>query len=215
LSQDVEVVLVRTHLIQPGEDVAAAVRRYLAPLARPGDIGFVSEKIVAIGQRRCVPAASVRPGRLARLLSRFVARNPAGMGLRRPVVMEMALREAGAPRIIAAALVGAAGRLLGRRGLFYAVAGRRVAAIDGPNPYTIRPYAFYVVLAPQDVDRWARRLERAAGVPVAVVDANDLGVEVLGASPGVDAALVCRALAGNPMGQEGQRTPMGLIRRRA
>lgn len=207
-------VLIRTHLIQPGESIEALAARYLLPNVRKGDIAFLSEKVVAICQGRLQPAAAIRPRRLARILSRFVGRNRAGLGLRRPVVMEMALREAGTPRILLAAAVHLVGRLTGRKGLFYRVAGRRVAAIDGPNPHTIRPYAFYVVLAPLEPDRVAERLARLIGVPVAIVDANDLGVEVIGRSRGVDVALVRHMLRDNPMGQASEQTPLGLIRPR-
>jgi hypothetical protein len=209
-----EVVLVRTHVIQPREDLAAVVRRYLGPVVRPGDVAFISEKVVAVTQGRFVWAADIQPGALARFLCRYVSRNPAGMGVRRPVVMEMAIREVGWPRILLAAVAGALARPFGRRGVFYRVAGRRVAAIDGPNPHTIRPYRYAVVLMPLQPERVARRLARVLGVPVAIVDANDLGVEVLGRSPGVDERLVIALLRTNPMGQASQQTPMGLIRPR-
>jgi len=52
------------------------------------------------------------------------------------------------------------------------------------------------------------------GVGVAIVDCNDLGSEVLGASEGVEREFVREALRDNPMGQRDQRTPMGLLRTR-
>ena len=47
---------------------------------------------------------------------------------------------------------------------------------------------------------------------MAIVDCNDLGSEVLGASDGVDREFVREALRDNPMGQGAQRTPMGVLR---
>ena len=71
---------------------------------------------------------------------------------RQSVVMEMAMREVGVPRILFAAIVGGLTRSFGRSGDFYRLAGRRVAAIDGPNRYTIKPFGYYVVLAPAEPD---------------------------------------------------------------
>ncbi len=122
------------------------------------------------------------------------------------------MREVGASRILVAAVIGGLTRALGRGGDFYRIAGRRVAAIDGPNRYTVKPFGYYVILAPEKPDDVAKGLSRLLGVGVAVVDCNDLGSEVLGASEGVDRKFVREALRDNPMGQRDQRTPMGVIR---
>jgi asparagine synthase (glutamine-hydrolysing) len=47
---------------------------------------------------------------------------------------------------------------------------------------------------------------------VAVIDANDIGVNVLGVSSGVDATLVASLLRDNPLGQGAQQTPVALLR---
>ena len=49
-------------------------------------------------------------------------------------------------------------------------------------------------------------------VGVAIIDANDIGVNILGTSPGVDAALVESLLRDNPLGQGAQQTPVALLR---
>lgn len=210
--RQVRRLLRRVSLVKPGQDLESILRVDLCPLLAPGDVVFISEKVVSITQGRVVGMWQISPRPLANLLSRFVRRTPHGLGLRQPVVMEMAMREAGVPRILLAALIGGVTRTFGRSGDFYRVAGRRVAAIDGPNRYTVRPYGYYVILAPEDPQRVAGELAQAIGVPVAVVDCNDIGSEVLGASQGVDVQFVRRALRGNPMGQGHQRTPMGVLR---
>jgi hypothetical protein len=58
----------------------------------------------------------------------------------------------------------------------------------------------------------ARELAGALGVGVAVIDANDLGVNVLGVSAGVDPALIESLLRDNPLGQGAQQTPVALLR---
>jgi hypothetical protein len=97
--------------------------------------------------------------------------------------------------------------------MFYRVAGRNVAAIDGPTPYTLPPYNRYASLAPRNPNKVAQTLADELGVPVAIVDANDLGVEVLGASRGLNRALVVEMFRDNPLGQGSQQTPLCILRR--
>ena len=68
-------------------------------------------------------------------------------------------------------------------------------------------------LGPKDPDGAARRLAAAIDHPVAMIDANDAGCNVLGASPGVDRQLVRRLFADNPLGQAREQTPIAVVRR--
>ncbi|HXY43873.1 MAG TPA: hypothetical protein VEH29_06775, partial [Acidimicrobiales bacterium] len=63
-------------------------------------------------------------------------------------------------------------------------------------------------------ERLAHRLGEEAGglVHVAVVDANDRGVVVLGGSRGLDRRLVAWLFGDNPLGQGIEQTPVALIR---
>lgn len=130
--------------------------------------------------------------------------------------MEMALQEVGTPRILLAAAVGALGKLVGKRGWFYMVAGRKAASIDGPCSYTIPPYNEYVSLAPAEPAESAKKIAEALGknVGVAIIDQNDLGGEILGAYnlPYSNETLV-DILHDNPLGQASQRTPFGIVRK--
>ncbi len=204
---------IRTHVVQPGENIADVVKQYAAAHLRQGDILAISEKVVAICQRRAFPVDDLHPRPLARWLSRFVTKTPHGIGIGSPVTMELALREAGVWRILLAAAVAAITKPLGIRGVFYRISGRSVAAIDGPTPYTLPPYNRYASLAPKNPGKVAQSLADDLGVPVAIVDANDLGVEVLGASRGVDRTLVVELFRDNPLGQGSQQTPLCILRR--
>ena len=207
-----ERLLIRTHVIQPGEDIVATVERYVRPYVQPGDWAFVGQKAVSIAQRRLVREQSVHPRPLAEWLSGHVKRTPFGRGLGRPATMEIALREAGVARILLACAVHLAGRPLGRSGDFYRIAGRKVASIDGVTEWALPPFNRYIVLHPRDADEVCRRIARRIGVPAAIVDLNDLGGEVLGASPGIDRRMLARVVADNPLGQGPFRTPLGLAR---
>ncbi|MCL6522798.1 MAG: asparagine synthase (glutamine-hydrolyzing) [Firmicutes bacterium] len=217
-------VPLRTRLVRAGdrlEEVLAEALEAAGVAPGEGDLFALSEKVVAISQGRSFEVESIRPSRLAVWLSRFVRRTASGIGLGIPATMELALRTAGAPRVLLAAAVGGAARLLGVRGLFYRLAGSQVAAIDGPTAGTIPPYNRHAKLPPADPDGVARRLaawlEARYGrrVGVAVVDANDLGVRVLGASTGVDRPLVASLFRDNPLGQGSQQTPLAWLHRLA
>ena len=59
----------------------------------------------------------------------------------------------------------------------------------------------------------ARRLAAAFGCGVAIIDANDIGCAVLGASQGADRELVVSLFRDNPLGQKDEQTPFALLRR--
>ncbi|QKJ19443.1 coenzyme F420-0:L-glutamate ligase [Microbacterium hominis] len=206
---------IRTRVVMPGDDLDAFVREYAGGAVQPGDILFVTEKIVAITQGRSFPIDSIQPRKLAFFLSKYVTRTPYGIGLGMPETMEMALRECGTPRILVAAAVSAVTKAFGRKGDFYRVAGDKARAIDGPTSGTIPPYNKAVVLGPERPREVAQRVKSLlGGVPeVAVVDINDLGGNILGST--LDKAGEKRLVAilkDNPLGQGHESTPLGIVR---
>jgi hypothetical protein len=203
---------VRTHLVTATDDAAEVVRRYAGELAPDVRLVAVSERMVAITQGRAYPISEIRPSRLARFLERFVTRPGYGIGLGSAETMELAIREVGAPRILLAAAASAITKPFGVHGVFYRVAGPQAKAIDGPTSYTIPPYNQAATLGPKDPDGAARLLASAVGTPVAIIDANDAGCAVLGASPGVDRRFVERLFADNPLGQAREQTPICVVR---
>lgn len=205
---------VRTHLVTPADaDAIAVVRRYAVPLGDDVALVAVSERMVAITQGRSYRMVDIRPARLARFLVRFVTRPGYGIGLGTAETMQLAIDEVGAPRILLAAAVSGLTKPFGVHGLFYRIAGPQAGAIDGPTSYTIPPYNESATLGPSDPNGAARQLAAALDKPVAVIDANDAGVNVLGASPGVDRQLVRRLFADNPLGQAREQTPVAIVKR--
>jgi hypothetical protein len=204
---------VRTHLVTVVDEAAEVMRRYAAPLGDDVAVLAVSERMVAITQGRSHRMVDIRPGRLARFLVRFVTRPGYGIGLGTAETMQLAIDEVGAPRILLAAAVSGLTKPFGVHGLFYRIAGSQAAAIDGPTSYTIPPYNESATLGPRDPNGAARLLAAALDKPVAVIDANDAGVNVLGASPGVDRQLVRRLFADNPLGQAREQTPIAIVKR--
>lgn len=213
--QRVDRIPLRTHVVMPEDSLDEIVTKYAAAAVRPGDILFVTEKIVAITQGRSLLLTDITPRPLAKFLARYVTKTPHGIGLSMPETMEMALRECGTPRILLAAAVAAVTKPLGRRGDFYRIAGDKARAIDGPTSGTIPPYNKAVVLGPRKPREVSAHIQSLlpAGVEVAVVDINDIGGNILGSTlgkPGEKRLLAI--LRDNPLGQGHQSTPMGIIR---
>lgn len=205
---------VRTPVIKAGDDLVTVLSPSLQGILQKDDILFLSEKCVACSQGRALPLNEIKPRPLAVFLSRHVRRSPYGIGLSMPETMEIALRESGVPRILLASAASILGTALGKRGWFYRVAGRKVAAIDGPCPNTLPPYNRCVVPAPNDPNQVCKTISAHFGCSVAIVDINDLGAEILGAFPHtLDRRLLVHALKDNPLGQSREQTPAGILRR--
>ncbi|PRY60061.1 asparagine synthase (glutamine-hydrolysing) [Knoellia remsis] len=196
----------------PEHDAATQGRWYL----------FISEKIIAITQGRSYFIWDIKVGRPARVLSKYVTRTPAGIGLGSPFTMQLAIQEAGLPRVLYAAAGGAVGKAIGRKGLFYELVGNQIAAIDGPTEYSAYPSNVSAKLAPKDPDEVAARLSAGIRdrVPSAykdtfagtiVMDANDIGRNVLGSDVPDDGTRFEAMFADNPLGQGSEQTPMALV----
>ncbi len=208
-----ERIPVKTHVVMPGENLVDVVKTYALPLLQPGDVLFITEKIVAVSQGRAFPVKTIRPRKLAVFLSRFVTKTKHGIGLGIPETMEMAIRECGVWRILLAAAVAAVTKPLGRKGDFYRIAGYKASSIDGPTPNTIPPYNEYVVLGPDKPNKVAKEISEEIKVPVLIVDLNDLGGKILGVSDRkIDKDLYYTILRDNPLGQSREQTPIGIIR---
>lgn len=207
-------IMIKTHTIMRGEDIGDLMVQYVQPELEPGDIVFASEKATSAALGRAVPMDEIKPSWLARFLVRFVYKAPYGIGLGMPETMEMAIQEIGVPRILLASVIGGIGKLFGIRGLFYRVAGPKARSIDGPADYVIPPYNRYVVLGVTNGDEHCRQAAAKLGAPVAIVDANDIGMNVIAvSSPELHDLPWHDILKDNPAGQSSQSTPFGIVRR--
>lgn len=205
---------IHTHQIGVGEDYVALVRQYALPLCRPGDILSISEKVVSLCQKRVIYKKNVHVGLLARLLSRFASQSTAGPGVSNPYKMQVAIDLRGRARILYAAAMGALGKLFGKRGVFYEIAGPEISGLDGFYGDAFQEYGEFGILLPADPDRVCGEIYRRLGVSCMIVDANDYGVDIFGKSPDVsqsDAALA-EMIRDNPANNFREMTPFVLIR---
>lgn len=207
-------IAVQTHFVQPGEDYTALFRRYVLPICRPGDLVMVSEKVAALCQGRVVYREELRVGMLARLLSGLVEQTPAGPGLGVPEKMQFAIALCGAGRVLWAAARAGLDKLRGKRGTFYRLLPAEVRGLDGFYGRDIPEYAHMGVRLPEAPDELCRALYRETGVRSFIVDANDLGAELLGAADALDLSgeELLELARDNPAGQDRRLTPFILCR---
>jgi hypothetical protein len=204
---------VRTRMVEFGEDMAGLVNEYAMPLVQPGDWLALSEKVVSVGQNNARHISTVKVGWLARLIVKGVKKYPNDIAWEHPAKMQVAVDMAGTPRMLVALVVGGITRLFRIHGVFWRIAGR-VAEIDGFNPRAMYPYTEYAILPPIDPDGLVEKIEDQTGVPVTIIDGNNIDVKIISTSRGlpVDAAQARKILLDNPMGQDEELTPIILVR---
>jgi len=205
---------VKTSIVKKGDDLVELFKTQVAPHWQDGDLIAISEKIVAISQGRSYLLSDIKPGRLAKFLVKFVHKSPYGIGLGSPYTMELAVHEVGPVRMLVAAAVAAITKPLGIRGMFYRVAGKRVNAIDGPCEYSLPPSNQSAKLPPANPEKVVLELKERLNHDFAIIDANDLGVEVLGnSSKEYSDDLIKAIFKDNPLGQASEQTPVAVVRR--
>lgn len=205
---------VKTHVITKDDVLEDVLDKYAKDYVQPGDTIIMSEKIVAISQGRAFPIDEIKVSRLAKILSHFVVKTNYGIGLGMPETMELCIREVGRVKVLWAAFCAAIGKLFGKHGVFYNICGMKARAIDGPCEYTLPPYNHYAKMAPDKPDEVAQRLTKHMGVDVVIIDANDIGANVLG-KPRKDMPdeFPIQVFKDNPLDQCSQQTPIAIVRK--
>ena len=207
---------VKTRILQPGDDIVEIIRDFAGGIIRKDDLLSVSESPLAITQGRAVPVDEIKVGLLARILWRFVANVKYGIGLRAPTSMQCAIDEVGGLRILFAAFIGALGKLVGRKGDFYRIAGKQAALIDAASTSPVPPYTGCVIKGPKDPEIVAQRIKDELGFETAIMDINDIGgCWVIGSSSGIDVSFMETIMNDNPQGQGDELTPICIIRKNA
>jgi F420-0:gamma-glutamyl ligase len=198
----------------PGLDLAALLRDSVTGRLEPGDLIVVTEKVVVVATGRGVPAGSVCPGRLARVVAGHVRPVGNSRGLSIPEKAQLVIDIVGWWRVAAATVAAAVTRPLGIHGVFYVVAGYVARSMDGMRP----PYLDVLLppLPPRLAQAIAEQLTTELGHPVAIADMNDRGGSVRAVAGSVmSKRLLAEVLGDNPLGQRDQSTPIAIVRRSA
>lgn len=212
---------VKTRVITMADkDILPIIEEYVKPYLAPGDVVYVSEKALTITQGRIVSMSDVKPTALARFLARNVGNAYGtddfhGFGHGTAIAMEALIREAGYVRAAFAAAVAAVTRPFGIKGMFYRICGTRAKSVDCPMSFLILEYAHSVKLAPNDATGNAKRLAKALGCDVVILDANYRGAFSLGTSNrGIGEKFIGALFRDNPLGQSDEMTPFCIVRKK-
>lgn len=209
---------ITTRFITQKDSYLDVLREYVLPIYEPGDILSISEKIISICQNRVIRREDIRIGCWAKLLSRFACReNIGGYGVGMPINMQYAIDKVGLLRVLAASLAGGFCKLFGIKGVFYKIAGREVSGLDGFYDGAWDAYRDIGIELPYAPGTVCREIRNKLGISCMIVDANDLGQVILGKSDDLerfDDEYLRRMIRDNPAGQEQERTPLILIRKR-
>ncbi|MBW4418922.1 MAG: coenzyme F420-0:L-glutamate ligase [Myxacorys californica WJT36-NPBG1] len=208
-ASNADVLPIRTHLLTHLDDPAAIVKRYVLPHAQTGDIVTLGESPVAIMQGRFRHPSSIQPGWLAkRLCYLFLPTSSLATACGLQTLIDLV----GPVRVFFAFLVGSLAKLIGKKGVFYQLAGEQARLIDDVTG-TIPPYDKFIVLGPHNPREICDRIQQETGLSAAIVDVNDLkAVKILASTADLSHDLLKQALISNPAGNANEQTPVVLIR---
>ena len=206
---------IQTHFVEVGEDQAALVEKYVRPLYREGDLLSFGAKVMAMCTKNVRTREDVKPGFWANHLWKFAGINSTGVAMHEPYKLQLVIDICGLPRVLFAAFVSAITRPFGVHGLFYKICGKGVGGIDG---FYFRSsfdrYKEMALINPPNPVELCNELEKKTGIPVVLMDANDIDQNQLGKCddfPLTDEEIQ-DAMKDNPSGQGDELTPLILIR---
>jgi len=218
--------LIKTEVFQKDDDYVQKIINHVLSsklyVSRSKWFLVVSEKIIAISQGRSYFIWDIKTGLWAKLLSKHVTKTPNGIGLGSQWTMQLAIQEIGLTKVLFAALVAAVTKPLGIKGVFYNIVGEAGRAIDGPTEYSLYPSNVSAKLAPKNPKGVAQEIEEKLRENlklsdekqfqgVVIIDANDIGRNILANTSSVPDDTVKEIFRDNPMGQGTEQTPLTVV----
>jgi len=207
---------IKTRMLNFGDDLFKVIQEYVLPQKQESDWVAISEKVVSVCQNNVRHISSVKAGFLAKFIVKFVKKYPKDIGFSRPEKMQVPVETSGAPRMVAAIVLGTLGKIIGIKGIFWRVAGKRVSEIDGFNPSAMYPYTEYAILPPKEPKNVCNEIEKRFNLPAVIIDGNNINTKIIAQSAGmpVDKKISRLVLLDNPMGQDDEMTPFILVHKK-
>ena len=206
---------IQTHFVEVGESQVELIEKYVRPLYQEGDMVSFGAKVMAMCTNNVKTREQVKPGFWANLLWRFAGINHTGDGMHEPYKLQLVIDMCGLPRVLLAVVCSAVTKLFGIKGVFYKVCGQGVGGIDGFYfRSSFERYKELALINPPNPVELCNELEKATGIPVVLMDANDIEQNQLGKCdnfPLTDDEIQ-DAMQDNPSGQGDELTPLILIR---
>lgn len=205
---------IKTHFVKQGESYINIMQTYALPEYQEGDFISISEKIIALCQNRVVKKEDLKVGFWAKTLSKFASRTSAGVGVGEALKMQYAINKVGLPKILYASVASVITKLFGKKGVFYEIVGQEVAGLDGFYNKVWDEYGEIGIEMPENPFGVCNEIKEKLGISCMLVDANDLGQEILGFSDDLKEkeAFLKEFIKDNPAGQEKELTPIILMK---
>ncbi len=209
---------IKTHFVRLKENYIDIINEYIKPIYKEGDKISISEKMISLCQNRVIYKKDLKIGFWAKFLSKFASKSTAGQGVNNIYKMSYCIKKVGLFKTIYASIFGAFAKLFRRKGIFYKIVGQEVAGLDGFYSKIFEEYGEFGIENPSKPYDVCKEIEEKTKIPCMIVDANDLGQELLGYSPKMGEELSEEEMLGiikdNPAGQGRELTPIILIRKK-
>ncbi len=207
---------IKTKFITTNDEYLKIIEQYVSNIYEKGDILSISEKIISICQNRIVKREDLKIGFWAKLLSKFASHPTTGVGVGETIKMQYAIDKVGLIKVLYASLASAITKLFGKKGVFYQIVGQEVSGLDGFYDHVWSEYRDIGIELPQNPNGVCNEIKQKLGISCMIVDANDLGQEILGVSSDLKGRedYLKELIKDNPAGQGRQTTPLILIRKK-
>ena len=207
---------IKTRFVKQGDSYIDLFKEYISPIYQEGDIVSSSEKIIALCQNRIVKREEIKIGFWAKFLSKFASHPDTGVGVGETIKMQYAINQVGLLKVLWASIASAVTKLFGKKGVFYEIVGQEVSGLDGFYDHVWAEYRDIGIQMPDNPNGVCNEIKEKLGISVMIVDANDLGQEILGKSDDITLAEedLKKLISDNPTGQGKQQTPFILIRKK-
>lgn len=204
---------IKTHFITQGESYIDVISKYVLPNYKEGDFISISEKIIALCQNRIVKREDIKIGFWAKFLSKFASHPDTGVGVGETIKMQYAINKVGLLKVLWAAFASAITKLFGKKGVFYKIVGQEVSGLDGFYDHVWAEYRDIGIEMPENPSGVCNELKEKLGISAMIVDANDLGQEILGYSSDLEdkKKYLKEFIKDNPAGQGNECTPIILF----
>ena len=204
-------IAVKTEILGIFDEPVQTISDYCKDIVKKGDYLIIGETPLAIMQGRYINPINIRYSFFSKLLCYFF--HPTS-SLATACGMQILIDKIGITRIIYALTIGMIFKFIGIKGIFYRLTGKESALIDDISGTTF-PYDKSIVKGPINTKRFCDEVSKILGVDVAVADVNDLGkVKILETSNKSNIEILERNLKTNPAGNDDQKTPIVIIRKK-
>lgn len=208
--EHIEIIPIPTRILTGKDDIVDVVYEYTKGQIGKGDVITVAESVVAITQNLYIRPEDLKISKIAMFCSRFI---PDYGSLASPHGMESLMIKEGHLRVAGSLFLGFLGKLIGKSGLFYKLAGYQAALVDDVTG-TMPPFDKCIVYGPENTKNVVDSLKDKLGCFGAVIaDVNDLKrSRIVDLTEGTDGDLVAKLLIDNPFGNASQKTPICIIK---